>query len=413
MRVLIVNDGLEHRHLSVPRLARQLALFLAAAGDEVALLGTVRRRAEAGERREDGLLVVRLATSYPPRFRAWIGTLNPQILPAFARFLRRFRPDVVHFHNVHTYVSFYALELARRHGARVLLTAHDVMLFWGGKLDCYDAITSREQVERGEISYRRGWRETAAAERLRWFPPRAWIVRRLVNRHAARVIAVSHRLRQALVQNGLDSVVTIHNGVEAAARTVGGEKIKRFRRRHGLDGRRVLLAGGRLSRLKGLDPLLTAMARLDRRAALMVIGGGTEPFEAALGGRIDELGLTPSVVLTGWLESEDLACAYRCADVCVNPSLCFETLSMFNLEAALAGKPVISTFFGGAAETVVHGETGLLVNPHDVGALAGALAAVLDDPARARSMGERGRRRVRRCFDAATQMGRVRELYAG
>ncbi len=412
MRVLIVNDGLEHRFLSVPRLAWQLARFLAAAGDEVALLGTVRRPADAGEAREDGVLTVRLASSYPLRFRSWVGLFNPQILPGFARFARRFRPDVVHVHNVHTYVSFHALQIARRLDARVLLTAHDVMLFWGGKLDCYDAATSREDLETGRISYRRGWRDAARAERLRWFPPRQRLIRGLVNRHAHRVIAVSHRLREALTQNGFTSVFTLHNGVEATDMAVADEKTEGFRRRFGLSCRRVLLAGGRLSRLKGLFRLLEAVARLEHEGLrLIIIGGGSEGFEAALRRRVDELGLTPTVILTGWLEGDDLACAYRCAEICVNPSLCFETLSMFNLEAALASKPVISTFFGGASETVADGETGLLVNPYDAGALAGALAALLDDPGRARAMGERGRRHIRERFDAATQMAKVRELY--
>ena len=412
MRVLIVNDDLEHRFLSVPRLARQLALFLAAAGDEVALLGTVRRRTDAGEARADGLLTIRVASCYALRFRSWIGLFNPQVLPAFARFARRFQPDVVHFHNVHTHVSFHALRIARRLGARVLLTAHDVMLFWGGKLDCYDAATTRADLEDGRISYRRGWRDAARAERLRWFPPRQRLIRGLVNRSAHQVIAVSDRLREALADNGFTSPVTVHNGLDAAEMDAGDVAVENFRRKYRLSGRQVLLAGGRLSQLKGLQALLQAVARLRRqRLRLLIIGGGTEGFTKAFHRRIGELGLAQVVALTGWLEGDELACAYRSADICVNPSLCFETLSMFNLEAAAAGKPVVSTFFGGASETVVHGETGLLVNPYDIDALTGALAALLGEPSRARALGERGRRHVREHFDATTQMNKVRALY--
>ncbi len=55
------------------------------------------------------------------------------------------------------------------------------------------------------------------------------------------------------------------------------------------------------------------------------------------------------------------------------------------------GKPVVATAVGGTPELVLDGETGLLVPPGDVDALADALADVLDDPERARRLGEAGR----------------------
>lgn len=63
MRILIVNDSLEPRTLSVVRLCRELARFLAREGNEVALLGTVRRRSEAGERRSCAASGPRSSTS--------------------------------------------------------------------------------------------------------------------------------------------------------------------------------------------------------------------------------------------------------------------------------------------------------------------------------------------------------------
>ena len=63
-------------------------------------------------------------------------------------------------------------------------------------------------------------------------------------------------------------------------------------------------------------------------------------------------------------------------------------------------------------EIVVHGETGLLVPPGAPGALAEAMRALLQDPARARAMGAAGRERVRRCFGWDRAVERMTEVLA-
>jgi D-inositol-3-phosphate glycosyltransferase len=64
------------------------------------------------------------------------------------------------------------------------------------------------------------------------------------------------------------------------------------------------------------------------------------------------------------------------------------------LEAMAAGRPVVARAVGALPETVVDGETGLLVGDESPEAVAAALGAILADPARARAMGELGRRRA-------------------
>ncbi len=70
------------------------------------------------------------------------------------------------------------------------------------------------------------------------------------------------------------------------------------------------------------------------------------------------------------------------------------------LEAAAAGVPQVAGESGGAAEAVVHGETGLVVaRPDDPGCVAQALRELLSDPALAKRMGAAGRARVVASFD--------------
>jgi glycosyltransferase involved in cell wall biosynthesis len=69
------------------------------------------------------------------------------------------------------------------------------------------------------------------------------------------------------------------------------------------------------------------------------------------------------------------------------------------IEASAAGLPVVSTSTDGGREIVVDGETGILVPVRDADALADGVVKMLNDPALARRMGERGRQHVARRFD--------------
>ena len=82
----------------------------------------------------------------------------------------------------------------------------------------------------------------------------------------------------------------------------------------------------------------------------------------------------------------------------VQPSICFDTFGLVNLEAMEHEKPVVATVFGGSPEVVAHDETGLLENPFDVEAFAGRIGDLLGDPALRRRMGQAGRRRLMERF---------------
>ena len=150
--------------------------------------------------------------------------------------------------------------------------------------------------------------------------------------------------------------------------------------------------------MKGLVPLLEAVAllRRSRTVELLVVG---QPRE---GGRVDRalerLGLRPVVRCVSGISDEELARRYAEAQVAVVPSL-YEGFSLPAIEAMACGVPVVTTT-GGALPEVVgrHGETAMLVPPDDVEALARALGQLLDDPAARARLGAAGRARVLRRF---------------
>ena len=76
-----------------------------------------------------------------------------------------------------------------------------------------------------------------------------------------------------------------------------------------------------------------------------------------------------------------------------------------------AGRPVVVTDVGGAREVVAEGETGYLVSSGDDATMATRLIALLRDPEKARSMGDKGRRVVEEKFSCEAQLARTEELY--
>jgi glycosyltransferase involved in cell wall biosynthesis len=156
----------------------------------------------------------------------------------------------------------------------------------------------------------------------------------------------------------------------------------------------VVLSVARMYPRKRLGDLLRAAAVLRARIAdvrIRIVGQGPE-WERLL--RLHaELSLGESVQLLGNLALDRLADEYVNADLFCLPSV-QEGFGIVFLEAMAAGLPVVACRAAAIPEVVEDGVTGVLTPPRDPGALADALERLIRDPGQARTLGERGRRRV-------------------
>lgn len=189
------------------------------------------------------------------------------------------------------------------------------------------------------------------------------------------------------------------------------------RHRYGLGSAPVVVCVSRLVARKGQDVLVAGWPQvLARRpeAQLLLVGGG--PAEASLRRAVSRLGLERSVVLTGPVAPDQLPAHYAAGDVFAMPcrtrraGLDVEGLGMVFLEAAACGRPVVAGTSGGAPEAVQDGVTGHVVDPRSPGAVAGAIAGLLDDPAKARAMGAAGRAWVEQRWSWTTIAATFAEL---
>jgi glycosyltransferase involved in cell wall biosynthesis len=174
-----------------------------------------------------------------------------------------------------------------------------------------------------------------------------------------------------------DSVVTIPNGVNTEAFEENFDKAE-FRSKFASPDEKIVLFVGRLVYEKGVQTLINAMPKVLTRvkAKFVIVGdGGMKDF---LMGQVRNMGLAHKIFFTGFLEERSLKFLYRCADVCVVPSL-YEPFGITALEAMAAKTPIVVSDTGGLAEIVEHDKTGVKVYPDNSDSLAWGISKVLLD----------------------------------
>lgn len=169
-----------------------------------------------------------------------------------------------------------------------------------------------------------------------------------------------------------------------------------------------LLFVGRLTRQKGVDLLLRALALLPSAVALDIVGDGDE--RAALEALATELGVSQRVRWHGAQPGDALPAFYRRAMALVVSSV-DEGLGLVAVEAQLCETPVVALASGGLIDVVEHGVTGLLVEQRDPAALAGAIATLAALPDRGASLGKAGRERALSHFAPSVAARRYLDIY--
>lgn len=213
-----------------------------------------------------------------------------------------------------------------------------------------------------------------------------------------RVICVSHFVaRHILSHYEADpaKLAVIHRGVDLEAFSPDKalpQRMAELVRAWHLpdDGHPVILVPGRVTRWKGQDMCLKALAKLPHRDFQCIILGseeGHEHYAKELRRLITSLGLEGKARMVG--NTPHMTEAYTLASLVVAPSVEPEAFGRVPAEAQAMGRPVIATRHGGACETVIDKETGLLVEPGNVEALSAAINDVLSLPEALRAEVER------------------------
>lgn len=215
---------------------------------------------------------------------------------------------------------------------------------------------------------------------------------------ADKVVAVSSFTCDALTEKmelSPEKIALIHNGVDTERFTPGAVSADLVKR-HDLEGKRVVLTVGRLVSRKGIDNAIRAVGKVARdmpNVRHLIVGDGE--CRSELQKIIDEEGLAGIVTLIGKASDDDLLQYFRLCDLFLLPNRTMpdgdtEGFGLVFREANACAKPVIGGRAGGVVEAVIDGESGFIVDGHDVNAIASAIKMLLADSALAARMSATG-----------------------
>jgi glycosyltransferase involved in cell wall biosynthesis len=297
------------------------------------------------------------------------GLADPRGWVRFVRWLRRNKPDVVHAHLPH------AAWLAR--WSRLLAPVPVV-------------IDTLHSASTGGPRRRLGYRISRALP--------------------DQVTAVSQSVADCHISARMvpAAALTIQpNGIAAEEWRPDAQVRAEMRREMGLGDEFLWLAVGRLEMVKDFPTLLKAMVAVPSQARLVIAGGG--PLLPNLARLASHHGLRDRVKFLGF--EPKVMRWYQAADGFVLASR-WEGLPMALLEAAACALPAVATDVPGSSEVILDGETGTLVPPADVSALAWAMTAMMRTSPEERSrMGAAARERVLKQFSLESCFDRWEELY--
>ncbi|MDO8728301.1 MAG: glycosyltransferase family 4 protein, partial [bacterium] len=350
----------------------ELALGMKKAEHEVFVITTCRKKSEAGESEYHGLKVYKIASDYPSKWRSYVSLYNRSVVQKVEELLKRIKPDIVHINNIHFYLSYYCIKLAKVYSKAVVVTLRDAMSFSFGKLE------TKNYSEHFDAQLT--WFDQFRQAKKRWNPFRNLLIKRYLG-YANKLFAVSNALKKALEQNGIKNVEVMHTGMD----------VSEYHRDHNEKNKKIIFFAGRLSGAKGARVVEEAMEIVKKEVP------EAELVTAGSNGK--------------WLNREEMKLAYAASAMVLVPSLYLDPFPRTVLEAMAAGRAVIGTCYGGAPEAILDGVTGYVVNPFDIKIMAEKVIDLLKNPKKAEEFGKAGFERVKTDFNMDVKISELLSCY--
>ena len=262
------------------------------------------------------------------------------IKQSFARMLNDFKPDVVHLHNIHSYISPVVARLAKQRGCRVVWTLHDYKLLCPSYA-CLRNGSPCELCFTGKLNVltKRCMKGSLPASAIAWMEALKWNRRRLENDVDA-FICPSRFMAQKMEQGGFDPAK-----LHVLCNFVDPVKMQSFESLPIDEREPYYCYVGRLSQEKGIATLLEVAQSLP--FALKVAGSG--PLEQTLK---EKYGGVNHIEFMGRLDATQVSHLLSHATCSVTPSECYDNNPLSVIESLCAGTPVVGAEIGGIPELI-------------------------------------------------------------
>ena len=277
---------------------------------------------------------------------------------SFAAIVEEFKPDVVWFHNIHSYLSPAIVKMAKERGCRVLWTLHDYKLACPSYLclrdgkpcgDCLRSMTSvvKHRCMKGSLS----------ASLLGYVEAKRWPVKK-ISRWVDYFICPSKFLASMMREAGVEK-----GKLKVVCNFIDPQKYELISKSELPERRDYAVYIGRLSHEKGIDTLLEAAKGL-HQIPLRIYGSG--PIEQELKEKYSSL---PNVKFMGKVDSENVVKALSGARFSVVPSEWYENNPLSLIESLCCGVPVVGANIGGIPELISNPNCGELFTPGNIESL--------------------------------------------
>ena len=207
----------------------------------------------------------------------------------------------------------------------------------------------------------------------------------------------------------------VYDGIDVNSYRVDEFKGLRVRKEFNLDSQPLVGVVGRIVEGKGQKEFVLAakvVIRVKPEVKFMIVGdakGGKDGYYKEVEEIVKRENLERNIIFTGW--RSDINNIVSSLDIFVFTSISPEGLPNTILEAMALKKPVIATDVSGPRDIVIDGETGFLVPPGDIKAMAEKIIYLLDNPDVAKKMGEAGRKRAEKYFDIKNTIAKIEKIY--
>ncbi|MEK7202777.1 MAG: glycosyltransferase family 4 protein, partial [Patescibacteria group bacterium] len=217
MRIIFLSEKFYPENVGgAEMVVYRLAKELTARGHKVQIIAATADKSKAAVSEFDNLKIYRLYSNIPKICRNYLGICNFFILPKIKKIFKAEKPDIVHAQLINAQISFAVLRLAKKSGAKVFYTAHDVITFSDGKLVRFRKSAGLPK----NLKYKLSPFDLFRQSKFSFNPWRNFCIRRYL-KYCDKIFAVSEALKTALVENGIAKVQTIYNGVDLAEFKVG------------------------------------------------------------------------------------------------------------------------------------------------------------------------------------------------
>lgn len=318
------------------------------------------------------------------------------IVDSFKKVLHEFKPDVVHLHNIHSYLSPVVGELAHQYGARVVWTLHDYKLVCPSYSCRLPDGKNCEQCINGDIAVikHKCMKGSALQSFIADVEARYWSRQRLVG-FTDKFIAPSAFMSRKMQQGGLpeSKLTVVCNFIDPSKY----DKIKSTPVKS--DRQHSFCYIGRLSEEKGVRTLIKAAVKAN--VVLNIAGGGPLLEELK-----EKYRKNKNIHFLGHLSAEKTAELLMNSQASIMPSECYENNPLGVIESLCAGTPVIGANIGGIPE-LIDNESGIVYPSGDVEELADKLTSFDRSKYNNRDISERSLVR----FSAETHYRQLLEAY--